>query len=293
MRSNCGLKKIGLRLLFTGPTLFIFFSVVILPFLYGIYLTFTDWNGISAQHQFIGLKNYLAVFLDVHFWTSLSLTMKYVIVSVVLINLISFVLAYLLTVGLKGENLYRAGFFTPNLIGGIVLGFLWQFIFSNVLVYVGKGLGIEVLAKSWLSDPSSAFWALVWVTVWQYSGYMMVIYIGGLLNVPKDLLEAASIDGATGFVRLTRIILPLIVPSMIVSVFLSLQRSFMVYDLNLSLTGGGPYKSTEMVSMFVYRKAFLSQQYGVGQAEAFVLFVVVALITLTQVYFSKKREVEA
>lgn len=293
MRSKNGLKKIGLRLLFTGPTLFIFFSVVILPFLYGIYLTFTDWNGISAQHQFIGLKNYLAVFLDVHFWTSLSLTMKYVIISVVLINLISFVLAYLLTVGLKGENLYRAGFFTPNLIGGIVLGFLWQFIFSNVLVYVGKGLGIEVLAKSWLSDPSSAFWALVWVTVWQYSGYMMVIYIGGLLNVPKDLLEAASIDGATGFVRLTRIILPLIVPSMIVSVFLSLQRSFMVYDLNLSLTGGGPYKSTEMVSMFVYRKAFLSQQYGVGQAEAFVLFVVVALITLTQVYFSKKREVEA
>lgn len=293
MRSKYGLKKIGLRLLFTGPTLFIFFSVVILPFLYGIYLTFTDWNGISVQHQFIGLKNYLAVFLDVHFWTSLSLTMKYVIISVVLINLISFVLAYLLTVGLKGENLYRAGFFTPNLIGGIVLGFLWQFIFSNVLVYVGKGLGIEVLAKSWLSDPSSAFWALVWVTVWQYSGYMMVIYIGGLLNVPKDLLEAASIDGATGFVRLTRIILPLIVPSMIVSVFLSLQRSFMVYDLNLSLTGGGPYKSTEMVSMFVYRKAFLSQQYGVGQAEAFVLFVVVALITLTQVYFSKKREVEA
>jgi len=136
-------------------------------------------------------------------------------------------------------------------------------------------------------------WALVAVTVWQYAGYMMVIYIAGLMNVPSDVLEAASIDGATGWRQLRSIVLPLMIPSFSVCVFLSLQRGFLAYDLNLSLTQGGPFKSTELVSMVIYNKAFLSREYGVGQAEAFVLFLIVAAITLFQVYFSKKMEVEA
>jgi raffinose/stachyose/melibiose transport system permease protein len=293
MASKKFLDKLKIQLLFSGPTLFAFFTVVILPFLYGIYLTFTNWDGVSTSHSFVGFRNYLAVLDDTMFWSSLYKTIKYVVLTVILINVIGFFLAYILTSEIRGKNIFRAGFFTPNLIGGIILGFIWQFIFSNVLVYIGENFKIGIFSSSWLADPDKAFWTLVIVTTWQYSGYMMVIYIAGLMNIPKELLEAASIDGANAFVRLRKIILPLMVPSFIVCVFLSIQRGFMVYDLNIALTNGGPYKSTQLVSMYVYQKAFLSQKYGSGQAEAFILFLIVAFITLIQVYVSKKREVEA
>lgn len=281
------------RLLFTGPTLFAFITVMIIPFLYGIYLTFTNWDGISTTLSLVGVQNYLAVFRDIEFWKSFGLTLEYVFYTVVLINVIAFMLAYVLVKGLKGQSIFRAGFFLPNLVGGIVLGFIWQFIFNNVLVYLGQHAGIQSLSTTWLADPDKAFWALVIVTVWQNAGYMMVIYIAGLTGVPNDIMEAASIDGANSWIRLRKMVLPLMVPSFIVCIFLSLQRGFMVYDVNLALTKGGPFSSTQMVSMHVYEKAFLSRDYGVGQAEAFVLFLMVALITLLQVYFSKKLEVEA
>ncbi|MGO4346833.1 carbohydrate ABC transporter permease [Paenibacillus sp. MCAF9] len=286
-------NRLRLRLLFTGPTLFAFLAVMIIPFLYGIYLTFTNWDGISTTSSLVGFENYVAVFKDAVFWKSFLLTLKYVFISVALINVVAFLLAYVLTRGLKGQSIFRAGFFIPNLVGGIVLGFVWQFIFSNVLVYLGKEWGIPLFSSSWLADPDKAFWSMIIVTVWQYAGYMMVIYVAGLMNVPKDILEAASIDGASLWTKMRKMILPLMVPSFIVCIFLSLQRCFMVYDLNVSLTKGGPFKSTEMVSMHVYEKAFLSRDYGVGQAEAFVLFLLVATITIAQVYFSKKLEVEA
>lgn len=286
-------NRLRLRLLFTGPTLFAFLAVMIMPFLYGIYLTFTNWDGIATTSSLVGFDNYLSVFKDTVFWQSFLLTLKYVFISVALINAVAFLLAYVLTTGLKGQSIFRAGFFIPNLVGGIVLGFVWQFIFSNVIVYLGKELSIPLFSASWLADPNKAFWTMIIVTVWQYAGYMMVIYVAGLMNVPKDILEAASIDGASLWTKMRKMILPLMVPSFIVCIFLSLQRCFMVYDLNLSLTKGGPFKSTEMVSMHVYEKAFLSRDYGVGQAEAFVLFLLVATITIAQVYFSKKLEVEA
>lgn len=286
-------NRLRLRLLFTGPTLFAFLAVMIVPFLYGIYLTFTNWDGISTTSSLVGFQNYISVFQDTVFWKSFLLTLKYVFITVVLINVVAFLLAYVLTSGLKGQSLFRAGFFIPNLVGGIVLGFVWQFIFSNVLVYLGKEMSIPLFSASWLADPDKAFWAMIIVTVWQYAGYMMVIYVAGLMNVPKDILEAASIDGASLPTKMRKMVLPLMVPSFIVCIFLSLQRGFMVYDLNISLTKGGPFKSTEMVSMHVYEKAFLSRDYGVGQAEAFVLFLLVAIITIAQVYFSKKLEVEA
>lgn len=286
-------NRFRLRLLFTGPALFAFLAVMIIPFLYGIFLTFTNWDGISTSSSLVGFDNYVSVFKDAVFWKSFLLTLKYVFLSVALINSVAFLLAYVLTSGLKGQSMFRAGFFIPNLVGGIVLGFVWQFIFSNVLVYVGKELNIPLFSTSWLADPDQAFWTMIIVTVWQYAGYMMVIFVAGLMNVPKDILEAASIDGAGLWTKMRKMVLPLMVPSFIVCIFLSLQRCFMVYDLNLSLTKGGPFKSTEMVSMHVYEKAFLSRDYGVGQAEAFVLFLLVATITIAQVYFSKKLEVEA
>ncbi|NLL48775.1 MAG: sugar ABC transporter permease [Firmicutes bacterium] len=281
-------------LLFAGPTTFVFLTVIILPFLFGIYLTFTNWDGIAKTYTFVGLNNYLTVFKDPVFWNSFLLTVRYVLYTVVIVNTLGFILAYALTGNtVRGQNLLRTGFFIPNLIGGIILGLVWKFIFSTVLVFIGRSLDISFLSYSWLANPNKVLWTLVIVTVWQYSGYMMIIFIAGLSNIPRDLIEAATIDGASGFHRLKNIVLPLMVPSFIVTVFLTIQRGFMVYDVNLALTDGGPFKSSELISMHVYKKAFLAQQYGVGQSQAFLLFVLVAAISLTQVYFTKKLEVEA
>lgn len=285
-------ERLRFLAIFALPGVLIFLAVVILPFIYGFYLTLTDWNGVAVEKNIVWLDNYKQVFQDAEFWNSMWLTLKYVFFSVILVNVVAFLLAYALTNGMKGQNFFRAGFFTPNLIGGVVLGFIWQFIFSRVLINVGESTGWGIFSKSWLSDPTKAFWALVVVTIWQLSGYMMLIYIAGFTALPSDVLEAAQIDGATGFQRMRRVILPLMIPSFIICLFLTLARAFMVYDVNLTLTGGAPYGSTRLVAMHVYEKAFTSRNYGVGQAEALFLFMVVAVISGIQIYIGKKREVE-
>ncbi|MGN0299301.1 MAG: carbohydrate ABC transporter permease [Lachnospiraceae bacterium] len=275
------------------PGLFCFVAVVVIPFIYGIYLTLTDWNGVSTVKNFVGLENFAGVLRDKQFWNSLLLTFKYVIVVVILVNVIAFLLAYLLTRGFKGQNFFRAGFFTPNLIGGIVLGYIWQFVFSRVFVSIGEVTGLGLFEYSWLSDPNKAFAALVLVSVWQLSGYMILIYVAGFMGLSEDVLEAASLDGASGWVMMKNIIFPLMMSSVTICLFLTLSRAFMVYDVNLSLTAGAPYGTTEMAAMHVYEKAFTSRQFGVGQAEALILFIIVACISGAQVYFTKKKEVEA
>jgi raffinose/stachyose/melibiose transport system permease protein len=287
------LSKLKKYLIFAGIPTFIFLSTTIASFVYGIYLTFTNWNGLSKIYSFVGLENYISAFKDAEFMGSLWLTLQYVLVVVVLTNVISFLLAFLLTKGIRGRNFFKASFFAPNLIGGIILGFIWNFIFSQVLVNLGEMLHIGIFSSSWLAAPDTAFWALVIVSVWQLSGYMMIIYTAGLMNIPEDLLEAASIDGAEGFVKVKKIVLPLMVPSFTICIFLTLQRAFTTYDMNLTLTSGGPYNSTQLIAMHVFNKAFISEQYGVGQAEALFLFLIVAAVTMIQVYFSKKLEVEA
>ena len=279
--------------MFALPGLVVFFLVVIIPFVYGFYLTFTDWNGVSQVKSLVGVRNYIDTFKDVEFWSSMWLTLKYVAISVILVNTVAFGLAYLLSNGIKGQNFFRAGFFTPNLIGGVVLGFIWKFIFSNVFTAIGKTMGFDWLSKSMLSEPKTAFFALILVTVWQLAGYMMLIYIAGFTGLSHDVLEAASIDGATGWRRMRSIILPLMVPSFVICIFLTLSRTFMVYDLNLTLTKGGPYASTRLVAMHVYEKAFTARNYGVGQAEALFLFIVVAIISGLQVWMGRKKEVAA
>lgn len=279
--------------MFALPGIFCFLAVVIVPFLYGAYLTLTDWNGVSQVKNFVGLKNFMGVMQDGQFWSSLLLTFKYVIVVVILVNVIAFGIAYLLTRGIKGQNFFRAGFFTPNLIGGLVLGYIWQFVFSRVFVSIGESTGWELFGVSWLSDPTKAFLALVMVSVWQLSGYMILIYVAGFMGLSEDVMEAASIDGASGFRKMRSIVLPLMMSSITICLFLTLSRAFMVYDVNLSLTAGAPYGTTEMAAMHVYEKAFTSRQFGVGQAEALILFVIVACISGLQVYLTKKKEVEA
>ena len=279
--------------MFALPGLFCFFAVVVIPFVYGIYLTMTDWDGVAKVKNFIGLKNFAGVMHDKQFWVSLLLTFKYVIIVVILVNVVAFAIAYLLTRGIKGQNFFRAGFFTPNLIGGIVLGYIWKFVFSRVFVNIGEMTGWKLFEASWLSNPSKAFAAMVLVSLWKLSGYMILIYVAGFMGLSEDVMEAASIDGASGWVKMKNIVMPLMMSSVTICLFLTMSRAFMVYDVNLSLTAGGPYGSTEMAAMHVYEKAFTSRQFGVGQAEALILFIVVACISGLQVYLTKKQEVEA
>ena len=276
---------------FALPGMFCFFAVVIIPFIYGVYLTLTDWNGVSKVKNLVGLKNFAGVIQDTQFWSSLLLTFKYVIAVVILVNVLAFFLAYLLTRGIKGQNFFRAGLFTPNLIGGIVLGYIWQFVFSRVFVSIGESTNWSLFEISWLSEPDMAFAALVLVTVWQLSGYMILIYVAGFMGLSEDVMEAASIDGANGWVKMKNIVLPLMMSSITICLFLTLSRAFMVYDVNLSLTAGAPYGTTQMAAMHVYEKAFTSRQFGVGQAEAVILFIIVACISGLQVYVTKKMEV--
>ncbi|WP_456276866.1 carbohydrate ABC transporter permease [Bacillus sp. AK128] len=283
----------GNSFLFLGPTTLFFAITVAIPFIYGIYITLNRMDTPVDPMVFAGFENYVNAFKDTKFWESMWLTMKFVVATVFFVNLVGFGLAYLVTSGLRIQNSLRTAYFTPNLIGGLVLGYIWQFIFVQSLPAFGQRFGIEWLELGWLGDPTMAFWSMVIVMVWQTSGYMMIIFIAGLISIPKELIEASKIDGASAFRRLMNVTIPLMVPSFVVTVFLSLKNAFMVYDMNYSLTKGGPFGSTEMVSMHVVNKAFVEANYGMGQAQGIILFVIVAVITGIQVYSSKKMEVEA
>lgn len=293
MKKQSGMSRFGDHLFFTGPTTLAFCISIIIPFVYGLYLTFMKMSSPMSPLEFAGIDNYVAAWKDSKFWEALWLTVKYTIATVFFVNIIGFGLAFLVTSGLKLQNFFRTALFTPNLIGGLVLGYIWQFVFVQSMPSIGEALNIEMLKLGWLGDETLAFWALVIVTIWQSAGYMMIIFIAGLISVPKDVIEASSIDGAGIWHRLTRIIMPLMVPSFVVTIFLTLKNAFMVYDINFSLTAGGPYGSTKMISMHVVQKAFTENNYGLGQAEAIVLFLVVGLVTGLQVYFSKRMEVQA
>ena len=278
--------------IFVLPTFFAFILGFIVPFIMGIWLSFCKFTTVTDA-KFVGFSNYIEALKDTAFRHSFWYTVLFAIASLLIINIIAFALAMALTKEMHGTNVFRTVFFMPNLIGGIVLGYIWQFVFSRVFVSIGETTGWSLFEISWLSTPNKAFAALVLVSVWQLAGYMILIYVAGFMGLSEDVLEAASIDGASGWVKMKNIILPLMMSSVTICLFLTLSRAFMVYDVNLSLTGGAPYGTTEMAAMHVYEKAFTSRQFGVGQAEAFILFIIVACISGIQVYTTKKREVEA
>lgn len=291
-------KKLSDKLKVFGTFAFIpltvFFVVIILPFIAGILMTVTTWTGTSGSLlDFVGFTNFKKVFSDPSFGDTLVATFKYVIWTLILTNVVGFGLALLVTQGFKGQNFFKLSFFTPNLIGGIILGFIWQFIFSRALVQIGTELDWGIFSSSWLAEPKTALWALIIVSVWQNAGYMMLIYIAGLAGIDKSLLEASLLDGANAFQQLIKVKIPLMIPAFTISLFLTLQRSFLVYDVNLSLTNGEPYRSTELIAMHVYQEAFTYQRFGEGQTKAFILFIIVAVIAITQVRLMKKMEVEA
>ncbi len=271
---------------FLLPTLAAFIIGFIWPFIWGIYLSFHKFTTISKT-TFVGLSNYVKVFEDPTFVNAFWFTAKFTIVSTIVINVIAFLLALALTRGLKGTNVFRTVFFLPNLIGGIVLGYIWQILLNGILT----NMGLPLLAL----NANYGFWGLIILMCWQQIGYMMIIYIAGLQNVPGDLLEAASIDGATSFQTLIKVKLPMVMPSITICSFLTLTNSFKLFDQNLALTGGEPAKASQMLALNIYDTFYArsgAQWKGIGQAKAVVFFLLVIAIALVQLYFTRRKEVQ-
>ncbi|QMS86003.1 sugar ABC transporter permease [Candidatus Xianfuyuplasma coldseepsis] len=281
--------------------------MVIIPFIMGIYYSFTDWTGLNNDNlQMVWFDHYRTLLTDVKFFYSFSRTVIYSILNIVFINLVAFGLALLVTQKIKLRNLYRAGFFMPNLIGGLVLGYIWQFIFNRAIVAFGG-----IFAKSLLVDGNSALFALIIVVTWQYAGYIMMIYIAAIQNIPQDLIEASKIDGASAMQRLQTITFPLVAQAFTVAMFLTLVTSFKQFDTVVSLSDAGPamllpqwiadiygiriapaVDSLNFIAVDIYKEAFSNYNMALGQAKAIIFFIILLVISLVQVNYNKKREVE-
>lgn len=286
-------REWGVQLVFVGPAFVFFSAVVLIPFFLGMYYSFTDWNGVNTHMSWVGLDNFRHIFTgDKAFWQAFSFTARFSLCSVVLMNLLAFSLAFLLTRPLKTRNILRTVFFLPNVIGGLLLGFIWQFIFVKGFASIGAATGIGFFELPWLGDERTAFWGILIVSIWQGAGYLMIIYIAALVNIPPELLEAARIDGATAWDTLKSIMLPLVMPAVTVCLFLAISWAFKMFDLNMSLTKGGPFRSTESVALNIYAEAFQNNRYGLGTAKALLFFLAVAAITGLQVFLTKRKEVE-
>lgn len=270
--------------IFVLPTFLVFLIVFIIPFILGVGLSFTQFTTIFNA-KFVGLQNYITAFSKgQRFGSAFIFTIIFTIVCVIIINIFAFALALVLTRKIKGTNLFRTVFFMPNLIGGIVLGYTWQVMIDAVLLNYGKTL---------LADAKYGFWGLVILMNWQMIGYMMVIYIAGLQNVPQDIIEAAEIDGANKWQILRKITIPMVMPSITICTFLTLANSFKLYDQNLALTAGAPMYKTEMLAMNIVDTMFSRNGFeGVGQAKAVIFFLIVALIAYLQIKLTSEKEVE-
>ena len=272
---------------FLVPTLVSFLIGFIVPFILGVWLSFCDFTTVTDA-QFTGIENYLRAFQDTIFQHAFWYTALFAIVSLLVINVIAFALALALTQKMRGTNLFRTVFFMPNLIGGIVLGYIWQILLNGLLSSWGKSL----LAL----NATYGFWGLIILMCWQQIGYMMIIYIAGLQNVPVDLVEAARIDGATSSQILFKIKIPMVMPSVTICTFLTLTNSFKLFDQNLSLTAGEPAKQSMMLAYNIYDTFYARsgpQWKGIGQAKAVVFFLFVVVFSLLQLHFTRSKEVQA
>lgn len=284
-------------LLFMTPAILAFVLVEIVPFFQGLFYSFTDWTGLPNKTlTFVGLQNYIDAFTDSRFQYSFLITIIFALANFVLVNVISFSLALLVSSKLKGKNIYRAGFFLPNLIGGLVLGYIWQFIFNNVLTSLPFWSGTSLLA-----NPNTALFALVIVANWQYAGYIMMIYFTALQGIPKELGESAELDGCNAWQKLWKVTIPNMMSTLTVTLFLTLSNSFKQYDVVLSLTNGGPSRmwqgaainGTELVSLNIVKTASTENLMALGQAKAVIFFVFLVIITLIQTSITRSKEIES
>lgn len=265
-----------------------------IPFIMSMYYSLTDWNGISPNPKFIGMTNFLQIFQgDTGFNSALILTFKYTVLFVIITNIFGVLLAIALDRQLKSGNILRALFFLPYIMSLVVVGFVWKFILVQGFDSLGKATNIGFFKMSWLGTPHLAFVSIVIVSIWQGVGFYMVIYLAGLQAVPKDLLEAATIDGANAVKKFFGVTLPMLMPSVTICVFLSLTNAIKLYDIIVSLTAAGPAGQTASITYDIYREEFQNNNYGYGTAKALILFVIVAVLTIVQVTFFRSKEVDA
>lgn len=270
--------------IFLLPTVIAFSIAFIIPFITGLYLSFCNFTTVSNA-KFVGFENYIKAFSSSQrFGQAFGFTTLFTIISIVTVNVIAFTLAYLLTKKIKGTNFFRTVFFMPNLIGGIVLGYTWQSMINAILANYETTL---------VANAKYGFIGLIILMNWQMIGYMMIIYIAGLQNVPTELIEASKIDGATKWQTLRHVTIPMVMPSITICLFLTLSNSFKLYDQNLALTAGAPIHKTEMLALNIVNSFYGRSNFeGVGQAKAVMFFIIVACIALSQLYYTRKREVE-
>ncbi len=269
--------------IFALPTLVAFTIGFIIPFIMGIYLSFCEFTTVTDA-RFVGLNNYIRIFEDSTFTHALWYTALFTIVSVIAINVLAFAIAMLLTKGIKGTNLFRTVFFMPNLIGGIVLGYIWQILLNGILANFGRTLTYS---------STYGFWGLVVLMCWQQIGYMMIIYIAGIQNIPGELIEAAKIDGATNGQLLRKVTIPMVMPSITICTFLTLTNSFKLFDQNLALTAGEPSNNSQMLALNIYETFYTRNGWeGAGQAKAVVFFIIVAIIAVLQNKLTRSKEVQ-
>lgn len=269
--------------IFALPTLIAFTIGFIIPFVMGIYLSFCEFTTVNDA-KFVGLSNYAKIFTDSTYIHSLWFTVLFTIVTVVAINLFAFIVALVLTRDVPGTNLFRTIFFMPNLIGGIILGYIWQLLLNGILLQFNRTLTYKSVY---------GFWGLVILMCWQQIGYMMIIYVAGIKNIPYDLIEAAKMDGATKWQLIQKVIIPMVMPSITICTFLTLTNSFKLFDQNLALTAGQPSKMTEMLALNIYNTFYGRAGWeGVGQAKAVIFFLMVALIALAQNRITRQKEVQ-
>jgi len=291
------MRRTGVRnplwyIVFTAPLLFIFTTVVLVPFISGIGYSFFSWDGLPLNPKvFVGIQNFTQLLGDTRFLSAAFRTVIFTVLSVVIINVLGLAFALAVTTKLTVRNIARTMLFAPYLIGGLILGYIWKFILGDVLKAIGESTGLTAIFFNWLLNPQTALFSLTVVTTWQMAGYIMIIYITGIQSIPDEVIEASLVDGAGFWQTLFCIKFPLIMQAFTVCLFLTLSNCFKVFDVNLSLTDGGPFGSTELFAMNIYREIFSLNNYGYGQTKAFVFFLVVVTITLVQVTITKKREV--
>lgn len=270
--------------LFSLPVFLAFIIGFLVPFVLGIYLSFTQFSTVTDS-KWVGLENYTSVFSDPEFIHALWYTVVFTLITTVIVNIVAFAIAYMLTQAIRGVTLFRSVFFMPNLIGGIILGYIWLLLLNGVLQYWGKSITFSNVY---------GFWGMVILTCWQHIGYMMIIYIAGLQSLPDDIIEAAEVDGANRWQTLIHVTIPLMMPSITVCTFLTITGGFKMFDQNLALTNGAPSNTSELMALNIYRTFYGRSGFeGVGQAKAVVFFIIVAVIAVLQNRLTTSKEVSA
>lgn len=280
------------QIVFVIPAVLLFSFFVVIPFLFSMAVSLAKWNGVSNDFKWAGISNYVRAFQDQQFMRSLIYTLKNAMVVTILANGTGLAFALALACRIRGSSCFRVVLVLPNILSGIILGFIWKFIFMKGLPALGEVTGISLLGITWLGSPKPAFWSIVLVSVWQIAGYVMLVYIAGILSIPDMIMESAYVDGAKNSQVIRYILFPYLRPAFLICIFWTISKNLVLFDLPFALTQGGPFKSTETLAINIYHEAFEKNNYGYGSAKSIVFFCIVVIVSALQIYLNKRKEVQ-